>query len=48
MSVDEIAEQSGFSGVNYFIRRFKQKYGKTPHVYRNNSQEMQQGELPKN
>ena len=37
LSVDEIAEQSGFSGANYFIRRFKQIYGKTPHVYRNNS-----------
>ena len=35
LSVDEIAEQSGFSGANYFIRRFKGVYGVTPHVYRN-------------
>ena len=35
LSVDEIAEQSGFSCANYFIRRFKQVYKATPHVYRN-------------
>ena len=35
LSVDEIAEQSGFSCANYFIRRFKAVYGTTPHVYRN-------------
>ena len=35
LSVDEIAEQSGFSCANYFIRRFKTVYGTTPHVYRN-------------
>ena len=35
LSVDEIAEHSGFSCANYFIRRFKAVYGATPHVYRN-------------
>ena len=35
LSVNEIAEQSGFSCANYFIRRFKSVYGVTPHVYRN-------------
>lgn len=35
LSLDEIAEQSGFSCANYLIRRFKQVYGATPHVYRN-------------
>lgn len=35
LSVNEIAEDSGFSCANYFIRRFKAAYGTTPHVYRN-------------
>ncbi len=35
LSVDEIASRSGFAGANYFIRRFKQQYGVTPHVFRN-------------
>ncbi len=35
LTVDEIAQQSGFAGANYFIRRFKKKFGVTPHVYRN-------------
>lgn len=35
LSVNEIAEQSGFTCANYFIRRFKGVYGVTPHVYRN-------------
>lgn len=34
-TVNEIAEYSGFSCANYFIRRFKSVYGKTPYVYRN-------------
>ena len=36
LSINEIAEQSGFSCANYFIRRFKNLYHVTPHVYRNN------------
>jgi AraC-like DNA-binding protein len=32
--VQEAAEQSGFQDVNYFIRLFKRKYGKTPGEYR--------------
>ena len=39
LSINEIAEQSGFSCANYFIRRFKNAYGVTPHVYRNNPSE---------
>ena len=39
LSVEEVAEQSGFSCANYFIRRFKSVYGATPHVYRNNPPE---------
>ena len=38
LSLEEIAEQSGFSCANYFIRRFKGVYGVTPHVYRNHPQ----------
>lgn len=34
MSVDEIAEQCRFNYTSYFIKRFKQKYGVTPHVFR--------------
>ena len=36
LNVDEIAQQTGFSGSNYFIRRFKSLYHTTPHIYRNN------------
>jgi AraC-like DNA-binding protein len=35
LSVDEIAQQTGFSCSNYFIRRFKSLYHTTPHIYRN-------------
>lgn len=35
LTIDEIAQQSGFSGSNYFIRRFKRQYGTTPNHYRN-------------
>ena len=38
LSLEEIAEQSGFSSANYFIRRFKIAFGTTPHVYRNHPQ----------
>jgi AraC-like DNA-binding protein len=31
--IHEIAEECGFEDVNYFIRRFKQKYGRTPGEY---------------
>ncbi len=39
LTIDEIAQQSGFSGANYFIRRFKKQYGVTPHYYRNHPPE---------
>ncbi len=39
MGLEEIAERSGFSCANYFIRQFKRKYGMTPHVYRNQTRE---------
>lgn len=39
LSVDEIAERSGFSTANYFIRRFRKVHGMTPHVYRNHPPE---------
>jgi AraC-like DNA-binding protein len=32
--IQEIAEECGYQDVNYFIRRFKRKYGKTPGEYR--------------
>jgi YesN/AraC family two-component response regulator len=35
MYIDEIAEDCGYQDVNYFIRLFKRKYGKTPGEYRN-------------
>jgi len=38
LSLEEIAEQSGFSCANYFIRRFKSVHGVTPHVFRNQPQ----------
>ena len=41
MSVNEIADQVGFSCANYFIRRFKSVYHVTPHVFRNSQQEKQ-------
>jgi len=34
LNLEEIAERSGFSSANYFIRRFKVEYGTTPHVFR--------------
>lgn len=34
LSVKEIAEQCNYNYANYFIRRFVQKYGMTPHVFR--------------
>ncbi|MDR0538876.1 MAG: AraC family transcriptional regulator [Spirochaetaceae bacterium] len=34
MYVNEIAEECGYQDVNYFIRLFKRKYGKTPGKYR--------------
>lgn len=39
LSLEEIAGQSGFSGANYFIRRFKRAFGTTPHVFRNHTPE---------
>jgi AraC-like DNA-binding protein len=33
--IQEIAEECGYQDVNYFIRLFKRKYGKTPREYRN-------------
>jgi len=44
LSVNEIAEDSGFSCANYFIRRFRSVYGTTPHVYRNRPAEAPSGE----
>lgn len=38
LTIDEIALQCGFSGANYFIRRFKKEYGITPNHYRNHPQ----------
>ncbi len=38
LGLEAIAEQSGFSGANYFIRQFKRKYGMTPHDFRNRSE----------
>jgi YesN/AraC family two-component response regulator len=32
--IQEVAEECGFQDVNYFIRLFKRKYGKTPGEYR--------------
>ena len=34
LSIKEISEQCGFSNMIYFYRKFKQKYGKTPAVFR--------------
>jgi AraC-like DNA-binding protein len=34
LHIDEIAEECGYQDVNYFIRLFKRKYGKTPGEYR--------------
>jgi YesN/AraC family two-component response regulator len=34
MYIEEIAEECGYQDVNYFIRLFKRKYGKTPGKYR--------------
>jgi len=38
LSINEIADQVGFSCANYFIRRFRSVYNVTPHVFRNNQQ----------
>lgn len=40
LSVNEIAEMCGYNYTNYFIRRFVQCYGMTPHVFRNNQHVM--------
>ena len=34
LSIKEISEASGFSNLVYFYKRFRQKYGKTPAVFR--------------
>ncbi len=34
--VNEISQMYGFSDVNYYIRSFKKRFGKTPMQYRNN------------
>ncbi len=34
MSVAEIAEQTGYATSSIFIREFRKKFGKSPHVYR--------------
>ena len=34
LSIKEICQQCGFSNMIYFYRKFKQKYGKTPAVFR--------------
>ncbi len=36
LSIDEIADRSGFRYLSYFYRRFKQRYGVTPRAYREN------------
>ncbi len=38
LSINEIADQSGFSSPGYFATLFKQKYGKSPSVFRKNAQ----------
>ena len=35
LSIKEIADRCGFADVNYFIRAFKKRYGKTPGKMRN-------------
>lgn len=35
LSMKEVAVNSGFSHISYFIRQFKKHYGVTPHVFRN-------------
>ena len=34
LSIKEICEQSGFSNLVYFYKKFRQKYGKSPAVFR--------------
>ena len=33
-SIEKIAEETGFSGVDYFLRVFKKKYGVSAQGYR--------------
>ena len=34
LSIESIAEACGFNTTSYFIKRFKERYGETPYVYR--------------
>jgi len=34
LPIGEVAEKYGFADANYYIRQFRQKYGKTPQQYR--------------
>ncbi len=34
LSVESIAESCGFNTTSYFIKRFKERYGETPYVFR--------------
>lgn len=40
LSVENIAEATGFNTTSYFIKRFKEAYGETPLAYRNKHKEM--------
>jgi AraC-like DNA-binding protein len=39
MYIEEVAEYCGYQDMNYFIRLFKRKYGKTPKKYRDEIRE---------
>jgi YesN/AraC family two-component response regulator len=39
MYIEEVAEDCGYQDMNYFIRLFKRKYGKTPKKYQNEIRE---------
>jgi AraC-like DNA-binding protein len=39
MYIEEVAEYCGYQDMNYFIRLFKRKYGKTPKKYRDEVRE---------
>ena len=45
LSIKEIADHSGFADVNYFIRAFKKRYGKTPGKMRNEKLGMRPGSV---
>lgn len=39
VSINDIAAKYGFADMNYYVRAFKKRYGKTPHQYRTEGRE---------